>query len=191
MSTLLNLIDMLGSDSHIYDILPFVQTIHNQGVPDINCLEPLMALRAFMNRSWWTRRWTVQEAVLPPFSTIYWGEFRYSLDDLVLAADRLYTHSITCCSRFFTQLIHKLEALSCGEATVNALFNFKKHIRTLGLTKKTALSIRHYYQSHRLFVQLPRERVERSPRQDLFTTGTSPKIFPLRCRLPGYSGSIV
>lgn len=136
MSTLLHLIDMLRSDSHLYDILPVSHTIHNQDVPDRSCLEPLMALRAFMNRSWWTRRWTVQEAVLPPVSTLCWGEFRYSLDDLVLAADRLYTHSITCCSRFFTQLIHKLEALSCGEATVNALFNFQKHIHTLGLTKK-------------------------------------------------------
>ena len=136
MSTLLHLIDMLRSDSHLYDILPVSHTIHNQDVPDRSCLEPLMALRAFMNRSWWTRRWTVQEAILPPVSTLCWGEFRYSLDDLVLAADRLYTHSITCCSRFFTQLIHKLEALSCGEATVNALFNFQKHIHTLGLTKK-------------------------------------------------------
>lgn len=135
ISSLMYLIKMLEQGKHLQDILSLYEIVNAPGIPALNHLEPLMALRAFMNRTWWTRMWTVQEAVLPPVSTLCWGKSRYSFVNLVLAANRLYSHSTSCCSWFFTSLIHKLEESSCGEATVNALFNFQKHLYTLDLAR--------------------------------------------------------
>ncbi|RFU76044.1 hypothetical protein TARUN_6205 [Trichoderma arundinaceum] len=48
------------------------------------------ALKALMNVSWWNRIWTVQEAILPPKATIYWGPCELPWDMLNRASDSFF-----------------------------------------------------------------------------------------------------
>lgn len=130
------LMKLLENDEHLYDIRALNHPSQPREKLEFEIMEPLIALGALMSRSWWTRMWTVQEAALPPVSTLCWGKSTYSLENMAKSAERLFFHSQNCCSAFFASLIQRLDELSCDEATVNALFNFQKHVHTLELTRR-------------------------------------------------------
>ncbi|EHK20094.1 uncharacterized protein TRIVIDRAFT_126440, partial [Trichoderma virens Gv29-8] len=48
------------------------------------------ALKTAINVSWWSRIWTVQEALLPPRATLYWGPCELSWDVLDRASDSFF-----------------------------------------------------------------------------------------------------
>ncbi|KAL7915402.1 heterokaryon incompatibility domain-containing protein [Trichoderma velutinum] len=48
------------------------------------------ALKAVLNVSWWSRIWTVQEAILPPTATIYWGPCELAWDVLDRASESFF-----------------------------------------------------------------------------------------------------
>jgi hypothetical protein len=47
------------------------------------------ALHTFISSPWWRRIWTVQEALLPPKATLYWGPYEISWNALLECATRL------------------------------------------------------------------------------------------------------
>lgn len=47
------------------------------------------ALSTFLTRPWWTRIWTVQEAILPPRCLMYWGPWKLPWDLLDRASEAL------------------------------------------------------------------------------------------------------
>ena len=47
------------------------------------------AVKSLMSVSWWSRIWTVQEAVLPSRATVYWGPAKLPWELMQRAADRL------------------------------------------------------------------------------------------------------
>ncbi|KAL6897556.1 heterokaryon incompatibility domain-containing protein [Trichoderma evansii] len=51
------------------------------------------AFKVFINVPWWDRIWTVQEAILPPKATIYWGPCEISWSTLDRAADSFFDDS--------------------------------------------------------------------------------------------------
>ncbi|KAL7785295.1 heterokaryon incompatibility domain-containing protein [Trichoderma ceciliae] len=48
------------------------------------------ALKALINVPWWSRIWTVQEAILPPKATIYWGPCEIAWDVVDRASDSFF-----------------------------------------------------------------------------------------------------
>ncbi|KAL6806992.1 heterokaryon incompatibility domain-containing protein [Trichoderma sp. SZMC 28013] len=48
------------------------------------------ALKTVLNVSWWSRIWTVQEAILPPTATIYWGPCEIAWDVLDRASESFF-----------------------------------------------------------------------------------------------------
>ncbi|KAM6486431.1 heterokaryon incompatibility protein-domain-containing protein [Trichoderma sp. SZMC 28011] len=48
------------------------------------------ALKTFLTVSWWSRIWTVQEAILPPTATIYWGPCEIPWDILDKASESFF-----------------------------------------------------------------------------------------------------
>ncbi|OJD34667.1 heterokaryon incompatibility protein or allele [Diplodia corticola] len=121
---------------HLHEIPALKHALQPREKLEFEIMEPLVALGALMSRSWWTRMWTVQEAALPPISTLCYGKLTLPLVEMARSAEELFYHSQNCCSEFFAQLVQRLDKLSCGEATVNALFNFQKHVHTLDLTRR-------------------------------------------------------
>ncbi|KAK1237024.1 hypothetical protein MKX07_000446 [Trichoderma sp. CBMAI-0711] len=51
------------------------------------------ALKALLNVSWWSRIWTVQEVILPPKATIYWGPCSLPWTTLDKASDSFFNGS--------------------------------------------------------------------------------------------------
>lgn len=136
ISKAVHLMESLEQNKHLTKIPALCHTFLPQEKLEYEIMEPLIALGALMSRSWWTRMWTVQEAALPPASTLCWGRSTYPLKRMAKSAERLFYHSQNCCSAFFASLVQRLDKLSCDEATVNALFNFQKHVHTLELTRR-------------------------------------------------------
>ncbi|KAF5590845.1 heterokaryon incompatibility protein [Fusarium subglutinans] len=52
-----------------------------------------MALKAFINGSWWGRIWTVQEAILPHQAIVFWGPYEISWDSMRKAANSFFGSS--------------------------------------------------------------------------------------------------
>ncbi|KAL7941785.1 heterokaryon incompatibility domain-containing protein [Trichoderma barbatum] len=48
------------------------------------------ALKTVLNVSWWNRIWTVQEAILPPNATVYWGPCELAWNILDRASDSFF-----------------------------------------------------------------------------------------------------
>lgn len=48
------------------------------------------ALKTVLNVTWWSRIWTVQEAILPPKASIYWGPCELSWEVLNRASDSFF-----------------------------------------------------------------------------------------------------
>lgn len=135
ISTIQGLITSLEQNKHLDHIPALYDTVRGSDGPAFEAVESLLALGAFMNRKWWTRSWTVQEAVLPPISLLRCGSLEFSFESMTLAADHLYFHSRTCCSSTFTRLAQELDDLAYGEATINILFKFQKCFKTLALAR--------------------------------------------------------
>lgn len=180
ISASLNLMESLQKDEHLYDIPTLSHTLLPREKLEYGIMEPLIALGALMSRSWWTRMWTVQEAALPPVSTLCWGKYTYPLENMAKSAERLFFHSQNCCSAFFASLIQRLDKLSCDEATVNALFNFQKHVHTLELTRR-------WVQKPEVNINLMdclynfHNRRSKHPRDKIFAClGLSPSMFGLK-----------
>lgn len=135
-STINGVVQMLSKGYHLHEIETFNNIVHSEHKPDFEDLEPVFALGAFLNRTWWTRSWTVQEAALPRSSTIYCGSLEYSFEELSMAAENLYNHSLDCCSDAFTSLAEHLDPEICyGEATINIFFNFQRQFNALDLAR--------------------------------------------------------
>ncbi|KAF5584260.1 heterokaryon incompatibility protein [Fusarium pseudocircinatum] len=60
-----------------------------------------MALKTFINASWWRRIWTVQEAVLPHQATVFWGPYEISWDSMRKAANSFFGISTPRIPRVF------------------------------------------------------------------------------------------
>lgn len=113
-------------------------------------LDPTMkAFRAFImdGNSWWSRIWTVQEAVLPVQSTVFWGPLQIEWEDLAQAALDLCTgnhyHRVDSADLGFwdkfTAPIRGLDIAKQGENPLNMLHRWRYRDATDHLDKVYAL----------------------------------------------------
>lgn len=88
----------LARDQHYHE-LPFYITDDRGLVVSYN--QP--ALEAFwelMQQPWWTRMWTLQEAVLPSKRTLVNGPYSILWETFSLASKASRRHTMSCCSQF-------------------------------------------------------------------------------------------
>jgi hypothetical protein len=63
-----------------------------------NDLHHLRSFRSLLDLPWWTRIWTIQEAVLPPMATVLYGSFAVKWEVFETAEMCAYQHAATCCN---------------------------------------------------------------------------------------------
>ncbi|CAI6341205.1 unnamed protein product [Periconia digitata] len=112
----------------------------------------LKALRSLVLNSWWSRIWTVQEAVLPPQLTIIWGPFCVAFVQVKMAAQnanrgyfskelRSFPHfwQFRVILHTFTTLVLGLEVAKTGEEALSALQRWRYRDASEPLDKVYAL----------------------------------------------------
>lgn len=55
------------------------------------------AFQEILESTWWTRVWTLQESILAPRSTVYYGLWSMPFSNLVSAVDNYAQHLGSCC----------------------------------------------------------------------------------------------
>ncbi|KAG8165216.1 hypothetical protein KVR01_005491 [Diaporthe batatas] len=74
------------------------------------------AISELMKRPWWQREWVIQEVVVPPRATVYYGRFVAPWDMFAHAARNFEEHRRVCCTDLYTALNYEhtkaLEAFS-------------------------------------------------------------------------------
>lgn len=58
------------------------------------------ALHHIVSAPYWTRVWVIQEVILPPVATVYFGPVGVPLDILYKARKNWREHTFTCCNQF-------------------------------------------------------------------------------------------
>jgi hypothetical protein len=120
----------LGEDKHIWEWKDFENltqgsSILNQG-PDrntfINYLRNnqhiLLPFEKLMNRSWWTRTWTVQELTLPHTVEFLCGQFIIDWSLFERFFDAISWHYFTtgsCCDPYYRDILNKLNLFVFNE----------------------------------------------------------------------------
>jgi len=61
-------------------------------------------LRRMMDQSWWGRQWVIQETVLAPKVTVYYGRYVVPWEMLTVAAKKYQVHRQTCCADQYAAL---------------------------------------------------------------------------------------
>lgn len=62
------------------------------------------AISGLMKRPWWQRGWVIQEVVVPPQATVYYGRFVAPWDMFAHAARNFEEHRRVCCTNLYTAL---------------------------------------------------------------------------------------
>lgn len=57
---------------------------------DERYMDACRALKAMMARGWWSRIWTVQEAILPPRAVVYWGPCEIAWGTMHCVSERFF-----------------------------------------------------------------------------------------------------
>jgi hypothetical protein len=101
----------------------------------IDDLHYLRSFRTFVELPWWTRVWTIQEAVLPPMAIVLYGSFGVKWEVFEMAESWYAQHLSTCCSSFWMHVREKKFRLEF-KITVR---RFMKLVQELRHTDKTLL----------------------------------------------------
>ena len=97
------------SSEALSTIEPFGRDIAMHWNPELShsisaeLVEPsrFVAISNFLRRPWWTRVWTVQEAILPERLVLFCGPRRVAADHLFEFSKSFFRHMNNCCRQFF------------------------------------------------------------------------------------------
>jgi hypothetical protein len=129
-----------------------------------NGFHHLRLFRSLFDLPWWTRIWTIQEAVLPPMATVLYGSFAVTWEVFEMAEKCAYQHTLTCCSDIFSM---------AGNEIIN--FEFNNTTLRFGATVGSLKALRTTIRESNADTTLPLHRIlwnhrvcEASEPRDLF-----------------------
>lgn len=86
-----------AADEHPKDFTPRFSIMDGSSMATESFKYAVAGIEAILERGWWNRVWTTQEAVLPKSITIKCGSLELPLETLDLAYDLLMKHIRSCC----------------------------------------------------------------------------------------------
>ena len=131
-----------------------------------NDLHHLRSFGSIFDLTWWTRIWTIQEAVLPLMATVLYGSFAVKWEVFETAEKCAYQHATTCCHYTFIPSMAGIE---------NFIFEFTNTVRRFGTTVRSLIALRTTRRERNTDTILPLHRIlwnhrdrEASEPRDLF-----------------------
>ena len=92
------IMELLAAGYHFYQ-MPFYKVTSLESVEPCPVWFPLMrSLVAILSRPWWTRVWTVQEAMLSAQATVHIGDYQAPLSLFLGLYNSISKHNSSCCS---------------------------------------------------------------------------------------------
>lgn len=123
---------MATKSDHLNNIPSIVNLLDESDNKNDKFMEPIQAVGALMRRSWWSRMWTVQEAVLPPNTLIICGEVRLDWEIVVDAARSWEAHTTSgCCNALHEKLSRNLQYPTRGMRTSDIMVEFCKGVKSI------------------------------------------------------------
>lgn len=102
-----------------------------------NFMEPIQAVGALMRRSWWSRMWTVQEAILPPDALVICGDICLEWKALVRAAKSWEDHTTAgCCHAVNKEMNYTLRYQTHGRRTSAIMKEFCNQVGSIERIRK-------------------------------------------------------
>jgi hypothetical protein len=95
----MNTVHELSANKHLLATSMFEEAVK---CDEINGLYHLRSFRSFFDLPWWTRIWTIQEAILPPMATVLYGSFAVKWEVFEMAEKCASQHATTCCYDIFS-----------------------------------------------------------------------------------------
>lgn len=129
------LLGILATGKHLYEIPGFLNLTSPSNVEQRNFVEPIQAIGALLRRAWWSRTWTIQEAVLPRKTMIVCGSIRLPWDSLIDAHHNLAIHRDNCCHSIYENIVSSLQFDTHGRPTSAILYRFHRDIFVLHDTR--------------------------------------------------------
>ena len=94
----IKILELLAADLHLYQ-MPFFKVIDPGAIGSCPVwFVSIRSLAAILSCSWWTRVWTIQEAMLSPQATVRIGEYQAPLSLFSSISSSLRKHESGCCS---------------------------------------------------------------------------------------------
>jgi len=90
----LNTVHELSINKHVFATSLFEEIVKSD---ERNDLHHLRSFGSIFDLTWWTRIWTIQEAVLPPMATVLYGSFAVRWEVFETAEKCAYQHAESCC----------------------------------------------------------------------------------------------
>lgn len=110
----LTLFENLCHDKHLGEIACFRDLLGHQGDECARATETISALGAFVQRTWWSRVWTVQEAILPPTVLVLCGSLEMQWQKIAKSRANWMRHSSSCCLAIKTKIQHSVGTNALG-----------------------------------------------------------------------------
>lgn len=108
MRKAINLIEDLSRGEHLERVENLRGLFDTQGDHHIQAAEPIYALGALIRRTWWSRIWTVQEAILPRTAIVLCGPLSIPWHKIAQARVHWFQHKNSCCLAATSQLSRSL-----------------------------------------------------------------------------------
>ncbi|EPE25147.1 hypothetical protein GLAREA_11728 [Glarea lozoyensis ATCC 20868] len=115
------LIHLLAQNKHLNDAdIPFfLAHVVRQNV--------VRVLHKIMETPWWNRQWVIQETVLPPSVSVYYGRYKASWEMFSVAAKNYKVHRQGCCSSQYAQLpVEIVRGITHFAETVHGLDDWRQ-----------------------------------------------------------------
>jgi hypothetical protein len=146
-------------DKHIYE-WPCFATSEDE---DTLVFEHATAFDGIWERSlkvsdspWWTRVWTVQEALLPPLALLVYDTWSMSLQEVLDHGKSYFTHSSGCCANIHFQFPEEIMAALATQCVLYAQLHSDSRLLAAGMALSLGLCHKHY--GHRK-CQDPRDKI--------------------------------
>jgi hypothetical protein len=124
----MNTVHELSINKHLFATSMFEEIVKSD---ERNDLHHLRSFRSLLDLPWWTRIWTIQEAVLPPMATVLYGSFPVTWEVFETAEMCAHRHAATCCYD-----IWKMEGKN------NYRFEFINTVLRFGITVSSLIALR-------------------------------------------------
>lgn len=122
-------------------------------------------------RPWWTRIWTIQEAVLPTTAIVQLGKHHIDLETLFSAALIFNHHNLTCCDENH-EYLRDIDSRSSDGKALNSMFE-----RIGEMWSAVLIPTEESTQRFQNLYYLSRERKATDPRDSVFgMLGIFPKL---------------
>jgi hypothetical protein len=93
---------------------------------------------------WWTRIWTVQEALLPPLALLVYDTWSMPFQEVLDHGRNYFTHSSGCCANVHFQFPEDIMAALATQCVLYAQLHSDSKLLAAGLTLSLDLCHKHY-----------------------------------------------